>query len=131
MKKIILMAFATVVVTVGVLSQNKSSQKQVSQTVAIKPIDKLKLKQESEAVTAAASVEKVKVTLSNEVAHLEDEVAELENQLASIDIEKEMKSELTSKERRREIINLVNRFTLAMGRLADLEEKVLEEEGAL
>ncbi len=72
-----------------------------------------------------------KPSLSQQIKKMEEKVAFLEDQLASIDIEKEMNSDLTSKQRRQEIVHLVNQFTLAMGQLASLEEQAIDSKEAL
>ncbi len=70
-------------------------------------------------------------SISQQIKKMEEKVAFLEDQLASIDIEKEMNSDLTSKQRRQEIVHLMNQFTLAMGQLASLEEQAIDSQEAL
>lgn len=134
--KIIVLVLLTVVAGWAFLP-NQSSQldkirkstrpleKTSATVITVKPNPAIEIRN-SEAID-----EKTVPPLAQQISELEVQVASLEEQLHAVDFEKEMNSDLTSDNRRKELIHLVNRFTIAMGRLSQLEEQALDAEGVL
>lgn len=140
MKKIIVLIVAVIFIglTLTTGEQNKSEQKiKVLQTRHIKK-NNLKnieintpLKTKSDERKSTKSVAKNPINrIHKEIKELEEKIILLEDEIASIDIEKELNSDLTPQERRQEIIEKINTFTIMTGKLAKLESQEIDQRGA-